>query len=114
MSLFLAEIAGRMERERLEKIVNGLIPGRVYDLHRYYRYGLEQKPPKPEPIARGKFIQRQGNRLIFDDGLVVNYRPSYNSIVDAVSGLPVLSFNGIDISNIVEAGNILGDDNEQI
>ena len=35
MSLFLAEIAGRMERERLDQIVDGLVPGKKYELYAY-------------------------------------------------------------------------------
>lgn len=47
MSLFLAEIAGRSERERLDKIVAALASGKKYELYAYSLLpGIE--PPKIE------------------------------------------------------------------
>lgn len=99
MSLFLAEIAGILERQRLDLIVNGLIPGTRYNLHLYYDPKIESRPV---PIKNGAYVKRQGNSIVFDS-FVVNYNPSYNSMADALLCIPVLSLDGIGISNIVQA-----------
>jgi len=99
MSLFLAEIANQKERERLEKMIDGLVPDKKYLLYPY-RYNDE---PKPKYIARGKFVGRNKTELIFDR-FTVDYHAGYNSIVDAISGTHVIELDGIGIARVVEDG----------
>ncbi len=96
MSLFLAEIAGRMERERIDRLTDSLIPGMEYNLIPYRRHD----EPKPSPVRTGMFFQRHANVLIFD-GFILDYYPGYNSMVDAISGIPVLSLNGVGIYDLI-------------
>ena len=138
MSLFLAEIAGKMERERLDKVVDALVRGNRYELYAYslppgiepprmefefnqdtqYSYPnlrdlLKLRDSKPDAIARGIFIERVGDRLIFDK-FEVYYNSGYNPLVDATRGIPVLSaqvvspdytiVSRMSISDIVKMG----------
>ena len=96
MSLLLAQIAGAMEREILEKLISGLVPNREYLLHFYRRKG----EPSQEPIS-GTFIQKYKGTIVFDKFILTNYT-SYNSMLDAISGAPIFSLNGKGIADIIE------------